>query len=244
MRHREHDLHAAARGNRAHAEREIRACPRDPRPLQRHRPAIRSLRQRAVPHAGDRSRMGRDSPIVDRAHRSRRRIHRQICRHGHRSAACRQAARPARDRTVRRQELPHQPLGLWLYRRHARRRADDRAGGQARGGDRHRRDRGPGGAQCRARCEGTAGVPADAVERGRAQQPPAHPRLVRRGCRARLAEEMAGELRRQSGHRLPCRRPGRRWLDRSRQAHPCAGDRHAARAAYARRHHGRFRGCR
>ena len=209
MRHREHDLHAAARGNRAHAEREIRACPRNPRPLQQHRPPIRPLRQCAVPHAGDRPRMGRGAPAVDRAHRSRGRVHRQICRHGHRPAACRQAARPARDRAVRRQELPHQSVGLWLYRRHARRRTDDRAGGQARGGDRHRRDRGAGGAQCRARCAGTLRFPAHAVLGRRAQQPPAGARLVRQRHRPRLAEGVAGELRRQSRRRLSGRRSGR-----------------------------------
>ena len=52
-------LHAAARRDRPHADREVRARARDPRALPAHREAVRPLRQRAVPHRGHRPRVGR-----------------------------------------------------------------------------------------------------------------------------------------------------------------------------------------
>ena len=52
-------VHAAARRDRPHADREVRARARDPRALPAHRQAVRPLRQRAVPHRGHRPRVGR-----------------------------------------------------------------------------------------------------------------------------------------------------------------------------------------
>ena len=45
-------VHAAARGDRAHADREVRPRAGDPRALPAHRQALRPLRQRPVPHRG------------------------------------------------------------------------------------------------------------------------------------------------------------------------------------------------
>ena len=89
----------------------------------------------------------------------------QICRDRHRSAAYSQAARHPGHRDVRGQVVPHQPLGLCLYRRRCERRADDGTRRQARGDHRHRRDIGPGGAAPRPRREGTLRRPAHAVRR-------------------------------------------------------------------------------
>ena len=92
VRHRVVRLHAAARRDRAHADREVRARARDPRALPPHRQAVRPLRQRAVPHRGHRPRVGRRALPVDRPHEPRRRVHRAVRRDGHRPAARAQAA--------------------------------------------------------------------------------------------------------------------------------------------------------
>ena len=52
-------LHAVARRDRAHADREVRPRPRDPRALPAHREAVRAVRRRPVPHRGHRPHLGR-----------------------------------------------------------------------------------------------------------------------------------------------------------------------------------------
>src|SRR5437667_338561 len=64
-------LYAAARGNRAYADGEIRACARDPRALPPHRHAVWPVRQRAVSHRGYRSEMGRSAFALDHPHQPR-----------------------------------------------------------------------------------------------------------------------------------------------------------------------------
>ena len=59
VRHRVVRVHAAARRDRAHAEREVRARPGDPRALPPDRPPLRPLRPRAVPYRGDGAALGR-----------------------------------------------------------------------------------------------------------------------------------------------------------------------------------------
>ena len=100
------------------------------------------------------------------------------------------------------QVVPHQPLGLCLYRRRRERRADDGPGRQARRDHRHRRDLGPGGAAPRARGEGTLRRPAHAVVGRCPRQRADRPRLVRRDRDAGLAAPLAGEFHRQpdAGH--------------------------------------------
>ena len=121
MRYRVDGLHAAARRNRPHAVGEIRACAGNPRALPAHRQAIRPLRQRAVPHRGREPRLGRGEIALDHPHQSRRCLHRAVRRHGHRAAACAEAARHRRHRVLQGALVPHQPLGLRLHRRRSRR---------------------------------------------------------------------------------------------------------------------------
>ena len=84
VRHRGHDLPAAARRDRPHAVREVRHRPRDLRALPAHRHDVRPLRQRAVLDRGHRARVGRGRGALDHPHRPRRRDPRPVRRHGHR----------------------------------------------------------------------------------------------------------------------------------------------------------------
>ena len=121
MRYGVDGLHAAARRNRPHAVREICACAGNPRALPAHRQAIRPLRQRAVPHRGREPRLGRGEIALDHPHQPRRCLHRAVRRHGHRAAARAKTARHRRHRVLQGAFVPHQPLGLRLHRRRARR---------------------------------------------------------------------------------------------------------------------------
>ncbi len=208
VRHRVDGVPAAARGNRAHADREVRARAGDPRALPTHRQAVRPLRRRAVPHRGDRSGLGRGAVAVDRAHQPGRRVHRPVRRDGHRPAARAQAARHSGYRVVRRPLVPHQPLGLRLHRRRPDRRADDQARRQAGRDHRHRRDRGAVRAAPRSRLPRAVRLPAHAVLGRRARQPADRPGLVRPDRHARLAAALAGELLRQPDRR---QRRARTW---------------------------------
>ena len=66
VRHGLDGLHAAARGDRPHADREVRARARRSSSTAAHRQAVRPLRRRPVPHRGHRARVGRASAALDR----------------------------------------------------------------------------------------------------------------------------------------------------------------------------------
>ena len=221
VRHLRDDLHAAARGNRAYADGEVRTRAGDPRALRPDRQAVRPVRQRPVPHRGHRPGVGRFRRPLDRADEPGRRVHRPVRGDRHRAAARREAAGHPRHRDLRGPRVPHQPLGLRLYRRRPGRRADGPPGRQAGRDHRDRRDRHPVRPASGECVRGAVRLPADAVVGGRAGQPADRPGVVRRGRRARLAGALAGELRRQHGRRrVPRRGPGQRRMDRPGQADP------------------------
>ena len=104
--------------------------------------------------------------------------------------------------TFARPRVPHEPLGLRLHRRRARRaRRWTKLARQARRHHRHRRDRGAVHPAARPRRQGAVRLPAHAVVDRRAQQPRDRPRVVR-DARARLAAQVAAELRDAPDRRL------------------------------------------
>ena len=120
VRHRGVRLPAAARGDRAHAEREVHARPRDPRPLTPHRTPLRPVRPRRVLHRGHLARLGRRRETLDHPHQPGRRDASEVRGDGNRPAAPPEAAGHPRHRDLRRPQLPHQPMGLRLHRRRSR----------------------------------------------------------------------------------------------------------------------------
>ena len=224
VRHRGDDLPAAARRHRVHADPEVHAGRRDLRPRPTHRHPVRPLRQRPVLDRGHRADVGRRLVALAHPHRPRRRHPGQVRGHGHRTAAPAEAARHPGHRDVRGPQLPHQPVGLRLHRWRPERRAARRPGRQAGRHHRHRRHR---GAVHPAPGPGRAGalrLPADAVVDRHPQQPRHRPRLVRR-ARARLAAEVADQLRHAADRRLRRRGPREGRMDRHLPAHPRSGDR-------------------
>ena len=222
VRHGIDGVHAAARGNAAHAFGEVRARAGDPRALPAHRPPVRALRPRALPHGSARHRLGRGALGVADPHRSRRRLHRAVRRHGHGPAARSEAAGHSRHRVVQRPFLPHQPLGLWLHGRRSVRRAAGQAGRQARRHHRHRRHRGAVRAAPRPRVRLAVRVPAHAVVGGRARQRADRSRVVRDHRDAGMAAALARELHRQPGGRHGDGGSGAGRLDRPVASHPRA----------------------
>ena len=166
----------------------------------------------------------------------------QFIGHGHRSAACSQAARHPGHRDVRRALLPHQPLGLRLYRRRSARRADDEARRQARRHHRHRRHGRSVRSSPRASGEGALRLPAHALVGRRPRQRTDRSRLVRLDRLARLAAALAGELHGEPGRRDRDGGPGAGRLDRPVAPHPPAHPVAAQGAADARGHAGGVRG--
>ena len=244
VRHRVLRVHAVARRDRAHAHREVRPRPGDPRALPAHREAVRAVRRRTVPHRGHRSDLGRDPCPMDRPHRPGRRLHRAVRHDGHRSAPRPQAAGHPRHRLVRGPLVPHQPVGLRLHRRRPGGGADGPPGRQAGGGHRHRRHRGavrppPGPGLPRA-----LRVPAHPVVGGRPRQPADRPRVVRRHGHARLAAALARELHGQPDGRDGRRGPGDGRVDRHRPPRPQPDHGPARRPVHPRGHAGRLRGLR
>ncbi|MNW57872.1 hypothetical protein D3C74_357040 [compost metagenome] len=115
--------------------------------------------------------------------------------------------------------LPHQPLGLCLYRRIRRWRTGE-AGRQARGRDRHRCYRAAGHSPCGSQRQADLRLPAHPIQRGRARQPRYRP-AVGRQPPAGLAEGAPGQL---PAHRLRRgirRRPDPGWLDHRAAAAAC-----------------------
>ena len=238
MRHGLDGLHAAARGNRAHAVGKIRACAGNPRALPAHRQAIRPLRQRAVPHPGRKPRLGRSKIALADPHQPRRCLHRAVHRHGNGPAARPKASRHCRHRAVQGALVPHQPLGLRLHRRRSAWRADGKAGGQARRHHRHRRDIRAVRAASRARLQGAVRLPAHAILDRCPRQRADRSGLVCRDRDARLATALAGEFYREPGRRHRRSRSGAGRLDRSVAAHPRKDHSAAARAKDAAKHAG------
>ena len=122
VRHGVDGVHAAARGNRAHAVGEVRARAGDPRALPAHRPPVRAVRpaRSSTPKCKTSPGTTSASAVAD-PHRSRRRVHRAVHRPGHRPAARAEAAGHPRHRVVQGPFVPHQPLGLRLHGRRSRR---------------------------------------------------------------------------------------------------------------------------
>ena len=150
----------------------------------------------------------------------------------------------AGHRDVRRPHVPHEPVGLRLHRWRLDRCADDGARRQAR---RHHRDRRDGGAVHRAartRRRRAVRLPAHTVVDRRARQPPDRPRVVL-VARARLAGQVAHELRDAARLRVHGRGPGPGRMDRPRAARPAARARDRGREprhrAHARAHPARLR---
>ncbi len=244
MRHGLDGLHAAARGNRPHAEREVRARPGDPRALPANRPTVQALRQRAVPHPGALADVAREAAPLADPHRSRRRVHGAVRRPGHRSAARPQASGHRGDRVVPGALLPHQPVGLRVHGWRRGRRAHEQTGRQARRDDRHGGHGGAVRAASGQRLQGALRVPAHAVVGRRARQRADRSRLVRRHRDARLAAALARELHRESGRRHCRGRPRAGRLDRSGPTDPRADRQVAAFGTHGSEDAGRVRGCR
>ncbi len=238
MRHGFAGLYAPARGNRAHAVGEIRACAGDPRALPAHRQSIRSLRQRAVPHPGGKPRLGRSKIALAHSHQPRRCFHRAIHRHGHGPAARPKTSRHCRHRAVQGALVPYQPLGLRLHRRRLARRADGKTGGQARRHHRHRRDVRAVRAASRARLQGTVRLPAHAVFHRCPRQRADRSKMVCRDRDARLATALAREFYREPGRRQREGRSGPGRLDRSGAPDPRKDRSASARAKDAAKHAG------
>ncbi len=132
----------AARGDGAHADREVHPRPRDPRPLAAHRRALRSVRQRLPVDRGHRTRVGRRGPTLDHPDEPGRRDAGAVRGHGNRAAAPSETAGHSRHRDLPGPQLPHQPLGLRLHRRRSVRRPARSARRPARRDHRHGRHRG------------------------------------------------------------------------------------------------------
>ena len=215
VRHRGDGVPAAARRDRPHADAEVRHGSGDLRARAAHREDVRSLRPRGLLDAGDAARVGCRRVAVDHPHRPRRPDPRPLRRDGHRAAQPSEAARCAGYRDVRRPHIPHEPVGLRLHRRRLDRSADDRARRQARRHHRNRRDGGAVHRAARARRRRAVRLPAHTVVDRRARQPPDRPRVVL-VARARLAAEVAHELRDAARLRPHGRGPGPRRMDRPR----------------------------
>ena len=220
VRHRLDGLHAAAGRDRAHADGEVRPRPGDPRALPAHRPAVRPLRQRAVPHRGHgpepgtrHARAGSSRPTAATGS--------PPSSSGSAPARCTCRSCPASRASGRSGATRSTPAGGTTTTPAAirtPRRADGQAGRQAGRHHRHRGDRGPVRAAPGPGLPGAVRVPAHAVVGRRAGQPPDRSGLVRRDRHAGLAAALAGELHRQPGRRDRGRGPRQDgWTDIARR---------------------------
>ena len=177
-------------------------------------------RERAVLHRGHRARVGRRLRALDHPHRPRRRDPRPVRGDGNGSAQPAQAAWYPRNRDLCRRTRSTPAAGTTTYtggdwtRRADDGLADKRVGIIGTGAT---------AVQCippLARdARRAVRVPTHAVVGRRPQQPSDRPRMVR-DARARLAEEVAAELRDPADRRLRRRGPRERRLDRYLATHP------------------------
>ena len=158
----------------------------DLRLLPAARAALRALRPRAVPDRGRVADLGRRRAPLGRGDQARRPDPHAVLRLGRRPDAQGQAARHRRHRPLRRQGVPHDPLGLRLHGRQPD-RADGPPRRQGRRDHRHRRDVGPGRAPAGPVRQGGLRLPAHAVG-GRGARPAAD----RRGLVPLAAAGLAG----------------------------------------------------
>ena len=125
---------------------------------------LRALRARAVPDRGRVAHLGRRRAPLGRGDQAGRPHPHAVLRLGRWPDAQGQAARHRRHRPLRRQSVPHDPLGLRVHRRQPD-RADGPSRRQGRRHHRHRRDVGAGRAAARPVGEGGLRLPAHAVGR-------------------------------------------------------------------------------
>ena len=149
-------------------------------------PHLRPLPPRPLPDRRHRSRLGRGGATLAGHHQPRRPAFGLVPGVGRGHSAQSQVARHPRDRGLRGQGLPHQPLGLQLHRRQPH-RADGQLDRQERRHHRHRCHRRAGGAPARPCGQGALRLPAHPGSGGR-PQPAAHRGRVVPEPRARLAE--------------------------------------------------------
>ena len=185
--------------DRAHAEREVCARAGNPAAVPAHLTALRALRECPLPHCHRGAFLGRGAQRLGHPHEPRRQLHGKVYRPRHRPAEYAEAARHSRHQGLQRPRLPHQPLGLRLYRRRSERRAAGQAQGQARSHHRHRRHRRAGRPASRARRQGALCFPAHAVVHRCTRQPSDRSGMVRLDRNAGLAAALAGKLHAEPG---------------------------------------------
>lgn len=147
-------------------------------------------------------------------------IHSRLRRSGTRPAQRAQAAGHLRPGNVSRPLVPHEPLGLRLYRRRPVRDPDDEARRQADRDRRHGRHRRPVHPTPGRRMQRPLRLSAHPFVRRCPRQPPDRCGLVCEHRDPRLAGAVVGEFRREPVVCLSGGRPRDGRLDRHRTAHP------------------------